>query len=60
MTSKKIENDYTVNVMKIGWGKRSYWTAFRGGNGSGLPVIEIANAYTLRALAVRVARKVTH
>jgi hypothetical protein len=61
MTAKTIETRFNVNVMRIKQPikkgvDRSYWIAFRGGNGTGEPVVDIAEARTLVTLAVRVER----
>jgi hypothetical protein len=55
-TAKAIAAKYGVNVMKVGFGKRAKWMAFRGGNGTGNPVQDIAQAYSLAALAKRVEK----
>ncbi len=57
MTAEKIRKKYNVSVMKFGYGKRAKWHAYRGGNGTGAPVEEIAEAYHLVELAKRVAKK---
>ena len=58
MTAKRIAEKFGVNVMKVGYGKRAKWVAFRGGNGTGLPVEEIAEAYRLDTLCVRIERAI--
>ena len=55
MTSKKVAAKYDVHVRKIGWGERAKWVAFRGGNGTGMPVVDIAEACSLRTLSKRIS-----
>lgn len=61
MTKETVARKFGVNVMRherpMKRGKRrSYYTAFRGGNGTGEPVVEVARAYTLAALARKLAK----
>ena len=57
MTAQTIRDKYRVNVMKFGWtAKTSKWVAFKGGNGTGEPVVEIAEAYHLVELERRVKK----
>jgi len=58
MRAKTIADKFGVNVMKVGHGKRAKWVAFRGGNGTGEPVVDVATAYHLAELAKRVAKAV--
>jgi hypothetical protein len=56
MTSKMIQTKHGVNVMKVGYGNRQKWVAFRGGNGTGQPVVDIAQAYHLVELEKRISK----
>lgn len=60
-TRDRLAERFGVNVLRIGRPKkgrrnRSYWVAYRGGNGTGVPVVSLAEAFTLDALARRLER----
>lgn len=58
MTAEKIAKKFGVNVMQVGSTKRARkWVAFRGGNGTGLPVVDIAQAFNLVELVRRLEAK---
>lgn len=59
MTAKKLAEKFGVNILKDGSlviRRKRQWYAFRGGNGTGLPVEYVAQAYTLATLAKRLER----
>lgn len=56
MTAKSVAAKYGVSVMKVGYGQRAKWVAYRGGNGTGEPVVNVAESYTLVTLTTRIAR----
>lgn len=64
MTAAKLAAKYNLNVMRISRPSKkgrdmSYYTAFRGGNGTGEPVVNVANAFTLAALDRRLAKQLS-
>jgi hypothetical protein len=58
MTMKQIEAKYNVNVIRTRSSRHNCnkYAAFLGGNSTGEPVVEVAEAYTLVTLAVRTER----
>lgn len=57
MTAKRLAEQFGVNITKVGLLKREQrYVAHTGGNSTGQPVVEIAEAYTLRTLAQRLDR----
>lgn len=59
MAASKLAAKYNVNVMRHGLTRRDRkYHAFRGGNGTGEPVVSIAEAYTLAGLDCYLAKKV--
>lgn len=57
MTAAKLANKYNVNVYKFGNMKKNQkWVAYQGGNGTGLPVIDVAEAYRLEELEKRIKK----
>jgi hypothetical protein len=56
MKAKTIAEHFNVHVMRIG----GQWHAFRGGWGTGEPVVDIAKAYRTDTLWQRVAKALAH
>ena len=54
--AKTIEEHFKVHIMRF----KNKWHAFRGGYGTDKPVIDIAQAYNLDTLWVRVAKALSH
>ena len=56
VSAKTLADHFNVHVMRLN-GK---WHAFRGGFGSGTPVVDIATACRLDTLWERVAKALAH
>lgn len=60
-TRDRLAERYGVNVLHLkrprqGGRSRSKWLAYTGGGGSGVPVVEVAEAFTLDALKRKLER----
>jgi hypothetical protein len=59
MTTQSVSKKFNVNIIRrASKGGGIWYTAYRGGNGTSEPVVDIAEAMTLRMLSLRLERKV--